>query len=210
MRSGSRAARPNVQRHPQTAVRPAGAEKAIQRRADAILSGSRGTAQSRAQCISDHRCRAQPGAGARGRRADRGGQGAAAHRHSGGAQGHFLRQGLAHHLRLENAGELRQPLRRARGGTAQRGRRRDPGQDQHGRVRHGLVQRNLLLRPGEESLGPDARPGRLLRRLGRGGGRAPGAGGDRHRHRRLHPPARGALRHLPASSPPTAWFRATA
>ena len=39
-------------------------------------------------------------------------------------------------------------------------------------------------------------PGRKLRRLGRGGGRAPRAGGDGHRHRRLHPPARVAHRHL--------------
>ena len=45
-------------------------------------------------------------------------------------------------------------------------RRGDPGQDQHGRVRHGLVQRDLLLRPGQEPLGPERRPGRQLRRIG--------------------------------------------
>ena len=56
----------------------------------------------------------------------------------------------------------------------------------------------------------DARAGRQLRRLGRGGGRAPGARGDRHRHRRLDPPARLAHRHLAASGPPTARCRATA
>ena len=44
-------------------------------------------------------------------------------------------------------------------------------QDQHGRVRHGLFQRNQLLRPGTQSLGPDARARRLLGRFsGRGGG----------------------------------------
>ena len=41
---------------------------------------------------------------------------------------------------------------------------------------------------------PRARARRLLRRLGGGGRRAPGAGGDRHRHRRLDPPAGGAVR----------------
>ena len=38
------------------------------------------------------------------------------------------------------------------------------------------------------------RSGRLLRRLGGGGRRRPGAVGDRHRHRRLDPPAGRALR----------------
>ena len=56
----------------------------------------------------------------------------------------------------------------------------------------------------------DAGAGRLLGRLGGGGGRAPGAGGHRHRYRRLDPPARGAVRHHRASSPPTAACRATA
>ena len=37
--------------------------------------------------------------------------------------------------------------------------------------------------------------GRLLRRLGRGGRGAHGHGGDRHRYRRLDPPAGGLLRH---------------
>jgi aspartyl-tRNA(Asn)/glutamyl-tRNA(Gln) amidotransferase subunit A len=36
----------------------------------------------------------------------------------------------------------------------------DAGQDEHGRVRHGLVQRDQLLRPGEEPVGPEAGPGR--------------------------------------------------
>ena len=41
---------------------------------------------------------------------------------------------------------------------------------------------------------PDARARRLLGRLGGRGRRAPGAGGHRHRHRRLDPPAGGAVR----------------
>ena len=57
---------------------------------------------------------------------------------------------------------------------------------------------------------PQLRAGRLLGRLGRRGGGAPGARGHRHRHRRLDPPARGAVRRHRASSPPTGASRATA
>ena len=46
-----------------------------------------------------------------------------------------------------------------------------------------------------------ARARRLLGRLGRGGGGAHGAGGDRHRHRRLDPPAGGVLRRVRACKP---------
>ena len=53
-----------------------------------------------------------------------------------------------------------------------RGHRR---QDEHGRVRDGLLDRELRLLPHAQSLGPDPRARRLLRRLGggRGGGRVP-------------------------------------
>ena len=196
MRSGSRASRPNAQLHPQTAFRLARAEEAVQHRIDAVSSGSRCAARSRAQRISERRSRTEPGAGARGRRAHCGGRGAAAYRHTPGAQGHFLCQRLAHHLRLEHARQLRQPLRRACGGATQRGRGGDPGQDQHGRVCDGFVQRNRLLGCGEKSLGPGAGSGRLQRRFGRGRGRAHGTGGDRHRYRRVDSPARRFLRHL--------------
>ena len=49
-----------------------------------------------------------------------------------------------------------------------------------------------------------ARARRLLGRLGCRGGGAPGAGGHRHRHRRLDPPAGRASAASPASSRPTA------
>jgi hypothetical protein len=52
---------------------------------------------------------------------------------------------------------------------------------------------------------PHAR--RLVGRLGRRGGRAPGADRHRHRHRRLGAPAGGLCAASPASSPPTAWCR---
>ena len=75
-----------------------------------------------------------------------------------------------------------------------------PGQDQSRRVRHGLVQHDLLLWRRAQSVDPrrrQCRPG-ARRQLGRLGGRGGGAavpGGDRHRYRRLDPPAGGLLRH---------------
>ena len=80
-------------------------------------------------------------------------------------------------------------------GPAQRrhGARR---QDEHGRVRDGLVERDVVLRPGAQPVEPRIRSGRQLRRLGRRGRRAARAGRDRHRHRRLDPPAGVAVRHL--------------
>ena len=54
-----------------------------------------------------------------------------------------------------------------------RGRPGQRRQDQHGRVRDGLLHRELGLRPDAQPLGHDARAGRLERRLlGRGGRRA--------------------------------------
>ena len=139
-------------------------------------------------------------AGARRRPADCRRRRRAADRHPGRAQGHLLRQGLAHDLRLENAVELRRSLRRARDRAVQCGRRGDRRQDQHGRVRDGFVQRDFVLRPGQESLGHGGGARRQFGRLGGGGGGAPRAGGNRHRHRRLDPPAGGADRHLRAEA----------
>jgi aspartyl-tRNA(Asn)/glutamyl-tRNA(Gln) amidotransferase subunit A len=49
--------------------------------------------------------------------------------------------------------------------------------------------------PGAQPLGHQPHPRRLLGRQRRGRGRAPGARRDRHRHRRLDPPAGLVLRH---------------
>ena len=73
-------------------------------------------------------------------------------------------------------------------------------QDQHGRVRDGLVHRELGLRADPQPVGPDARAGRLERRLGGRGRRRAGAARARHRHRRLDPPAGRALRHRRAEA----------
>ena len=75
------------------------------------------------------------------------------------------------------------------------GRHRAARQDQHGRVRDGLVERDQLLRPGPQPLGPDRVPG------GSSGGSAAAVAAclapaaTRHRHGRLDPPAGGAVRH---------------
>ena len=67
-------------------------------------------------------------------------------------------------------------------------------QDQHGRVRDGLLERELRLRAGAQPLGPrrgcPAAPPAARRPPSPGGWRL----GDRHRHRRLDPPAGVALR----------------
>ncbi len=55
--------------------------------------------------------------------------------------------------------------------------------------------RTVVLRPGAQPVGRDARARRLVGRFGRRGGRRHRAVRDRHRHRRLDSPAGGVLRH---------------
>ena len=107
-------------------------------------------------------------------------------------------------------------------------RRGDARQAQHGRVRHGLVERDVLLRTRRLAVAAaqlereqgarrarrrQARPAgarRLVGRLGGGGGGAALSRRDRERHRRLDPPAGGVHRHRSASSRLTAAARARA
>ncbi len=70
----------------------------------------------------------------------------------------------------------------------------DPGQDEHGRVRDGLVHRELGLRPDPQSVGHRTGARRVRRRQRRCVGRVPGAAGHRLGHRRVDPAARGADR----------------
>ena len=112
-----------------------------------------------------------------------------------GAQGRLHHDRHAHHRGLEDPRGLAPAVRRHGHRAAAGGRDHDPGQDQHGRVRHGLLHRELRLRPHAQPVGPRPRPRRLRRRLGGGAGRVRGAAGDRHRHRRLDPPARRGHRH---------------
>ena len=80
------------------------------------------------------------------------------------------------------------------GGEAARRGRRLRRQDEHGRIRHGLLHGDLLFRRHPQPLGPRTHPRRLQRRLRGGRGRRRVHRRDRLRHGRLHPPARGALR----------------
>ena len=75
------------------------------------------------------------------------------------------------------------------------GRRRAARQDEHGRVRHGLVHGEQRLSDDAQSVGPRTHPRRLQRRLGGGGGGLRSAAGPRHRYRRLDSPARQPVRH---------------
>ena len=92
-------------------------------------------------------------------------------------------------------------------------RQRAAGQDQLRRVRDGLVERELGVRPDAQPVGPGPRAGRIERRHRRRGRRRAAALGARHRHRRLDPPAgvalrrRGAEAHLRARVAATAWSR---
>ncbi len=87
---------------------------------------------------------------------------------AGRDQGRALRRGRADDLRQPDAPELPPAVRR-HGDRPAPGRRRDPvRQDEHGRVRDGLVDREQRLRTDAQSLGRGADPRRLVGRLGRG------------------------------------------
>ena len=64
-------------------------------------------------------------------------------RHPGRAQGPRLGRGRPVHRRLADPRGLHRPVRRPHHRAAARRRRRDPRQDEHGRVRDGLVDRAL-------------------------------------------------------------------
>ncbi len=109
-------------------------------------------------------------------------------------QGPLRHRGRALAGRLEDPRGLPPAVHGDGGPAARRGGRSAAGQDQPGRVRDGLVERELRLRAGPQPLGPQPRPRRLERRQRRGRRgrqRAVGAGDG---HRRLDPPARRAVR----------------
>ncbi len=114
-----------------------------------------------------HRPRLQPGAGRRGpgrRRRARptggGGRGpGSAGRRAHRPQGQPLHPRHPHHLLVEDPRGLAAALRRHRRRAAGRGRRRRHRQDQPRRVRHGLVDGELGLRPDPQPPRPDRVPG---------------------------------------------------
>ena len=65
-------------------------------------------------------------------------------------------------VRLAHPRRLREPVRGDRRDAAARRRRRDRRQDEHGRVRDGLVDREQRVRPDAQSARPDARARRLV------------------------------------------------
>ena len=181
----------------------------LQRRADAALPRAHRALQSGAERLHHRDGRAGARRCAKGRSAARGRRGAAARRPAARAQGHLLHRRRAHDLRLADAVELRRAVRRDRRRAPVAGRRRHARQDEHGRVRDGLVERDQLVRAGPQPVGPEEGAGRLVGRLGSRRRGAPCARSDRHRHGRLDPPACGAHGADRASSRPTAACRAT-
>ena len=167
-----------------------------QRRADPGRAGPDRCRRRRGARVPPGRHRGRAGGGPRVRRAARvRPAGVRARRRADRGQGRARHQGAADHVRLEDPRGLGAAVRRDRGRQGARGRAADPRQDQHGRVRDGLLHRALGVRRHAQPVGPDPDPGRLRRRLvGRGGG-VRGADRDRHRHRRLDPPARRGHRH---------------
>ena len=87
------------------------------------------------------------------------------------AQGQPVHPRRPDHLRVADPRGLAPALRRHRRRAPGRARRRRDRQDQPRRVRHGLVHRELGLRPDPQPPGPHPGARRLERRLGRGGRR---------------------------------------
>ena len=106
----------------------------------------------------------------------------------------FCTRGSADHRRVADPRGLAPALRRHRHHPAAGGRRRHRGQDQHGRVRHGLARPRTRLRPHGQPLGHDPGAGRLV-------GRQRGGGGRRFRPARPRAPTPAARS---ASRPPCA------
>ena len=181
LRSGETSSRELTEAHLAAAERD-------NRALNAWLTIDRERALAEADAADARLAAARSDSGARARSAP------AAARHPGRAQGPGLGRGRPVHRRLAHPRGLPRAVRRAHHRAAARGRRGDPRQDQHGRVRDGLVDRALGLRPDRQPVGARSRPGREQRRLGGVGRGVPRAALDRHRHRRLDPPAGGAVR----------------
>ena len=100
------------------------------------------------------------------------GRGRAARRHAARHQGPVRHQGRAHHRVLAHPRQLRADLRVDRHRQSVARRRRDARQAQQRRVRHGLVERDLLFRPGRSRRGGAAVRTRKLVPGGSSGGSA--------------------------------------
>ena len=122
----------------------------------------------------------------------------------GGAQGRVPDGGRAHHLRVEDPARVHAALMTAPRCAASRTRGAVVlGKTNHGRVRHGLLHRELRLFHHPQPLESRPRTRRLLGRLRRRGVGRPVHRRAGHRHRRVDPPAGVLLRRGWGSSPPT-------
>ena len=150
----------------------------------------------RGQRLPARRRRAGAGSGRRHRPPDRRrGEAGPAGRRAARAQGHPRLPRCADDLRFEDPRGL-DPAVRRHGHAAAAGRRsRHPRQDQPGRVRDGLLDRELRVRTHPQPVGHHPDPRRLGRRERRCAGRLRGAAGHRHRHRWLDPSTRLGHRH---------------
>ena len=184
----------------------------FQRRIDAGAS-RRDRARRRAQRLCRRHRRSGAGDGGRERRAHRQGRGGAARGSAARRQGPLRHQGRSYAGLQPHPRWFQAALRVDRHRPSLARRRGDARQAEHGRVRDGLVERDLLLRPRRLALVAaelerrqgarrarrrQARPadaGRILGRFGRGGRRASVPRRDRERHRRLDPSARRLHRH---------------
>ena len=131
---------------------------------------------------------------ARARARDEAGGGGPLARRPDRPEGSVLHAGRADDGRLARARGLPPSLQRDGRRALRGGRTRERRQDQHGRVRDGLVHGALGLRADAQPLGSGPRARRIQRRLGCGGGGGDGPDLPRHRHGRLDPPAGRTLR----------------
>ena len=97
-------------------------------------------------------------------------------------------------MRVENPAGLHRALRCHRHREAPRRRGDSFRPDEHGRIRHGLVDGEFRDPDHAQSARPGENSGRFERRIGRGCGSRRGHGCSRIGHRRFDPPTRGALR----------------
>ena len=180
----------------------------VRRGGDRGVSGARRRRRARL-LLSARSERAR--SGARRRRQDRARRrSGAARRRARRAQGPLRHQGRRDHRGQQDPRGLGAALRRHAVEAAEGGRRGARRQADDGRVRHGLVERELGVRPGAQSVGSRARARRLVGRIG-GGGRGRAVSPARSAPT---PADRSASRRRcagsPGSSRPTAASRATA
>ncbi len=116
----------------------------------------------------------------------------------------IVTKGSAHHLRVEDSGELRPALRRNRGRAHRSRGRHHHRQDQLRRVRDGLFEREQRVRAGAESRGAGPRAGRFERRFRGRGSAGHGGGFARFGYRRIDSPAGFVLRRRRSDARPMA------